>query len=64
VRAPLVVSEPATIANTPSLATSPREGRSASGSSSPLCRLLLEASAKQKKVGREPVPGDRISLFY
>jgi hypothetical protein len=64
VRAPLVVSEPATIANTPSLATSPREGRSASGSSSPLCRRLLEAGMKQMKIGCKPVPGDRTSLSY
>ena len=33
----LVVSEPATIANVPFCAMSSKEGRSASGSSSPLC---------------------------
>ena len=40
VRTLLVVSEPAMIANPPSWATSPTEGRSASGSSSPLCDRL------------------------
>ena len=61
VRAPLVVSEPATMANPPSVATSASEGRSSSGNASPLCNRLLEASMWDK-FGYEHVPGDKISL--
>ena len=63
-RAPLVVSEPATIANPPSVATLPSEGRSSSGSASPLCwNWHLEVRVKQK-VHCKNVPGDRTSLSY
>ena len=61
VRAPLVVSEPATMANPPSVATLASEGRSSSGNASPLCNRLLETSMKHK-IDHKHVPGDRISL--
>jgi hypothetical protein len=64
VRAPLVVSEPATIASPPSVATLPREGRSSSGSASPLYwKPHLETRMKDE-IGHEHAPGDRTSLSY